>query len=135
MQLRLSDVRAFPLVAITVLMAIVLCLFGIYVIIPPTWWGLDLKTSYPSIIGRSIFGVLTAYPAIMILYYNVRYSLHDLIKNKYKRIRPYIFWMGVVWSYITILRIIGSGWLPPVFLIYLAMAVISFIIWFSNKYM
>lgn len=135
MQLRLSDIRAFPVVAITLVLAVVLLLFGVYLIIPSNWLGLALSTAYPDVIGRSIFGLLTSAPAVPIIYCNIKYDLKTLIKDKYKKLRPYVFWMGVTWLYLCVLRIVVAGWFPPIFLIYLALALVSFIIWFSNKYM
>lgn len=134
MQLRLSNIKAFPAIAIIVILALTLCLLGIYVIIPPELLGVAGNTTYPSIIVRSIFGMFMAYPAVVILYANVRYNLKTLIKERMPKLRPYIFWMGVTYAYLTILRILIAGLFPPIFLAYMALAIISFIVWLSNRY-
>jgi hypothetical protein len=134
MQLKLSNIKAFPAVAVSVVLAVTLCLFGIYVIIPSDWLGLAVGTAYPNLTVRSIFGLFMAYPALPILYCNIRYDLKTLVTEKMYKLRPYLFWMGVTYIYMCALRILIVGFLPPIFLLYLALAIISFIIWLSNKY-
>lgn len=134
MQLRLSNIKAFPAIAISIILALTLLLFGIYVIIPSDWLGLAIGTAYPNVIVRSVFGIFMAAPAIAILYYNVRYDIRTLVKYKVDKIRPYVFWMGVTYVYMCILRILIVGLFPPLFLLYLSLAAISFVVWLSNRY-
>lgn len=135
MRLNLSNIKAFPTVAISLLLALTLCFFGIYVIIPTDWLGLPTTTVYPNLIVRSIFGIFMALPAIPIIYCNIKYSLKTLVKTKLKKIRPYVFWMAVTYFYLTTLRILIVGLFPPIWLLYLTLGLISMIIWFANKYM
>jgi hypothetical protein len=134
MQIRFSNVKAFPTVAISILLALGLLIFGIYVIIPPTWLGLSIKTAYPNIIIRTIFGTLMASPAIPILYCNIKYDLKTLVTYKLKRLRPFVFWMGVTYLYLCVLRIMIAGVFPPIWLLYLVLGIISLVIWLANKY-
>ena len=134
MQLRLSNIKAFPAIAISIILAVTLLLFGIYVIIPADLLGLPVTTAYPNLIVRSIFGIFMSAPAIPILYCNIRYDLKTLVTEKMHKLRPYMFWMGVTWIYLCILRILIAGLLPPIFLVYLALAAISFVVWLSNRY-
>ncbi len=130
----MSNIKAFPTVAISLILALTLCLFGVYVIIPSDWLGLAVTSAYPSILVRSIFGVLMALPAVPIIYCNVRYDLKTLVKTKLKKIRPYVFWMAVTYFYLTALRILIAGLFPPIWLVYLALGLISIVIWLANKY-
>lgn len=134
MQLKLSNVKAFPAIAVSIILALTLLLFGVYIIIPSQWLGLAVGSVYPNWITRSIFGIFMAAPAIPILYCNIRYDLKTLVKEKMHKLRPYMFWMGVTWVYLCILRILIAGFFPPIFLVYLALAAISFVVWLSNKY-
>ena len=134
MQLKLSNIKAFPALAVSIILALTLLLFGVYVIIPADWLSLPISKAYPNILVRSIAGVFMAFPAIMILYYNIRYDLKTLLTKKVDKLRPYIYWMGVTYGYMSILRILIAGVFPPIFLLYLTLAVITFVIWLSNKY-
>lgn len=134
MQIRLSNIKAFPAIAVSIILALTLLVFGVYVIIPSSLLGLAATSAYPNIAVRSLFGIFMAYPAIPILYCNFRYDLKTLIKDKMPKLRPYMFWMGVTYTYICILRVLIAGFFPPIFLLYLALAAISFVVWLSNKY-
>lgn len=134
MQLRLSNIKAFPAIAVSIILAITLLLFGVYVIIPSEWLGLAVTNAYPNLIARSIFGIFMSAPAVPILYCNIRYDLKTLVTEKMQKLRPYMFWMGVTWIYVCILRILIAGFFPPIFLVYLALAAISFVVWLSNRY-
>lgn len=133
MRLSLSNIKAFPIVAISIVLALTLLLFGVYVCIPADWLGIT-TSAYPNAIVRSIFGFITAFPALPVLYYNIRYNLVTLVKKKWKRVRPYIFWMAVTYFYLCTLRILYLGLFPPLWLLYLALGFVSTIIWFSNRY-
>jgi hypothetical protein len=133
-RLKLSNIKSFPAVAISIVLAFTLCLFGIYVIIPSDWLGIPVTTAYPNLTVRSIFGIFMSYPGLRILYAHIRYDLKSLVKEEMQKLRPYIFWMGVTYTYMCALRILIVGIFPPIFLLYLALAVITFIVWFSNRY-
>jgi hypothetical protein len=133
MHIKLSNVKAFPTVAISIVLALVLALLGVYAFIPADWLGIAV-TVYPNFLIRSIFGIITAFPAIPILYSNIRYDLKTLVEQKMPKLRPYMFWMSVTYFYLTALRILYAGPFPPIWLLYLALGIISTIIWLTNRY-
>lgn len=134
MQLKLSNIKAFPAIAVSIILALTLLFFGVYVMLPVDLLGLPISAAYPNLIVRSIAGMFMAYPAIPIIYCNIKYDLKTLVSEKMQKLRPYMFWMGVTYGYMCILRILIMGFLPPLFLLYLALAAISFVVWLSNKY-
>jgi uncharacterized membrane protein YfcA len=135
MQVRLDNIKAFPAIAVSVILAFTLLLFGIYVMIPTDLLGLAISKAYPNIFVRSIFGIFMAFPAIPILYCNIKYDIKTLVKDKMPKLRPYIFWMGVTYGYMCALRILIAGVFPPIFLLYLTLSAISFVVWLSNRYL
>jgi hypothetical protein len=135
MHIKIGNIKAFPTVAISIILALVLVLFGIYVMIPADWLGVSVTASaYPNLIIRSVFGIITAAPAMPILYCNVRYDMKTLVETKLPKLRPYIFWMAVTYFYLTALRILYAGFFPPIWLVYLALGLISTTIWLTNRY-
>lgn len=134
MQVKFSNIKTFPTVAISILLALTLLAFGIYVIIPPDWLGLTLTTPYPNIVIRSAFGALMSAPAIPILYCNIKYDLKTLVTTKLKKLSPYMFWMGVTYIYLCALRITVAGVFPPLWILHAVAALITLIIWMANKY-
>ncbi len=121
-----------PLVAISLILSVVLILFGIYVIIPGDWLGIIVTSVYPNQLIRSGFGLLMMAPAIPIIYWNIKYDLKTYLDRKHKQKRPFLFWMGVTYFYLTALRIIVIGVFPPLWLLYLALGLIAMILWMER---
>lgn len=131
-KLKASNIRMSPLTAISLVLSIVLILFGIYVIIPADWLGIVVTSVYPSQLVRSLFGGLMMAPAIPILYWNIKYDLNTYLDKKHKQKRPYLFWMGVTYFYLAALRIAVIGLFPPIALLYIALGLITMILWMER---
>jgi hypothetical protein len=131
MHLKLYNVKTQPAIAITVILALILLTFGIYVIIPPAWLGLVANAAYADQLVRSVFGIFMCVPAIPILYKNIKYDLRTYVTKKAHTDRPFLFWMGVTYFYLCALRIIAVGIFPPVWIAYIALGLISMVLWLA----
>lgn len=128
-----QSIKDHPTVAITIVAAIILVLFGIYSMIPAAiFGGAAVASAYPLEWLRALLGLFIMAPAIPIIYWNMKDKLDDYLIKQH-RTRKYIFWMGVTYFYLTIFRILWAGFFPPIWLIYLGFGVVMMIIWMGVK--
>lgn len=132
-QVRLDDIRTWPTVAISIVLSMVLILFGIYIMIPAEWLSVVVTSVYPSQLVRMFFGLLLMAPGLMVMYLNIKYDLRVYIKEKRTKSTVALFWMGISFLYLCALRIIVIGVFPPIWLLYLALGLITMILWMEGK--
>lgn len=112
-----------PMEMIEMLLAIFLFLFGLYVMIPQEF--LPTTSVYQNNLVKMIFGGLMAAPAVSLLYHRFTGDMESYIYIKQNKRRKALFWISITWFYMTILRILVQPILPPIFLAFLGMALIS----------
>jgi len=114
-----------PMETIEMLLAFFLLLFGLYVMTPQEY--LATASVYQNNIAKFIFGGLMAAPAISLLYQRFSGDMESYIYIKQKKRRKALFWISVTWFYMTILRMLVQPLLPPIWLAFLAIALIAVI--------
>lgn len=114
-----------PMEMIEMLLAIFLFLFGLYVMIPQEF--LPTTSVYQNNLVKMIFGGLMAAPAVSLLYQRFSGDMESYIYIKQKKRRKALFWISVTWFYMTILRMLVQPLLPPIFLAFLGLSLISII--------
>ena len=114
-----------PMETIEILLAFFLLLFGLYVMIPQEF--LPTTSVYQNNLVKMIFGGLMAAPAVSLLYHRYSGDMESYIYTKQKKRRKSLFWISFTWFYMTILRISALPILPPIFLAFLCIALISII--------
>jgi hypothetical protein len=114
-----------PMEMLEMLLAIFLFLFGLYVMIPQEL--LSTASVYQHNIAKFIFGGLMAAPAIALLYHRFSVDMESYIYIKQKKRRKALFWISITWLYMTILRMLVQPLLPPIFLAFLGLSLISFV--------
>lgn len=129
--IKLSTIREHPLAAIAVVLALVLMGIGIFLLAPPTWFG--VATAYPTTIARSVFGVLIMAPATPIVWRAFRYDFGLFHLNARKNSKCF-FWMSVTYMYLAVIRMLAIGVFPPIWLLYIGAAFTMAIIWMVNKW-
>lgn len=126
-----SGVRAMmytgkhPMETIEILLAFFLLLFGLYVMVPLEF--LPTTSVYQNNLVKMIFGGLMITPAISLLYHRYSGGMESYIYTKQKKRRKSLFWISFTWFYMTILRFSAFPILPPIFLVFLCVALISII--------
>lgn len=118
-------VGRYPMEMIEILLAIFLLLFGLYVMIPQEF--LSTTSVYQNNIVKMIFGGFLAAPAVALLSRRISGDMESYIYIKQKKRRKALFWISITWLYMTILRILVQPILPPIFLAFLGLSLISFI--------
>jgi hypothetical protein len=114
-----------PMETIEMLLAIFLFLFGLYVMIPQEF--LSVTSVYQNPIVKFIFGALMAAPAATLLYHRFSSDTESYIYIKQNKRRKALFWISVTWFYMAMLRMLASPLLPPLFLTFLALSLVSFV--------
>lgn len=114
-----------PMEIIEMLLALFLFLFGLYVMIPQEF--LPTASVYQNNLVKMIFGGLMAAPAVSLLYQRFSGDMESYIYIKQKKRRKALFWISVTWFYMTILRIMVQPLLPPIFLAFLGLSLVSFV--------
>lgn len=122
----LAYIRKHPMELIELISAIGLLLFAIYVMIPLEWLG-SISTAYQYSWLRSVFGVLMALPAIRLLFIRFTSSTDEYIYYRQSNRRKALFWMGFTWLYMAALRVLSAAFLPPLFLLYLLISLITIV--------
>jgi len=122
----LSFIRKHPMEVIELISAIGLLLFGIYLIIPLELLG-TVSTSYQLSWLRSLFGILTALPAGRLIYLKLSSSTDEFIYYRQSNRRKALFWISFTWLYMSALRILSIAFLPPLFLLYLLLSLITIV--------
>lgn len=114
-----------PMEMIEMLLAFFLFLFGLYVMIPQEF--LSTTSVYQNNLVKMIFGGLMAAPAVSLLYQRLSGDMESYIYIKQKKRRKALFWISVTWFYMTVLRIMVQPLLPPIFLAFLGLSLVSFV--------
>lgn len=122
----LSFIRQHPMEVIELISAVGLLLFGIYLIIPLEWLG-TVTTAYHYSWLRSIFGILTALPAARLLYLKFVSTRDEFIYYRQSNRRKALFWISFTWFYMSILRLLSVAFLPPLFLLFLLLSLITIV--------
>lgn len=118
-------VGRYPMEMIEILLATFLLLFGLYVMIPQEF--LSTTSVYQNNLVKMIFGCFMAAPAVALLSRRISGDMESYIYIKQKKRRKALFWISVTWFYMTILRILVQPILPPIFLAFLGLSLVSFI--------
>jgi len=114
-----------PMEMIEMLSAFFLLLFGLYVMLPQEVFG--LSSVYQTDLIKLIFGGLMATPAAMLLGYRFSTDLESYIYHKQKKRRKALFWISFTWFYMTALRMLVQPLVPPLFLAFMAITLITVI--------
>lgn len=122
----LSYVRKHPMETIEMFSAVFLLLFAIYVMIPLEWLP-AVSTAYQYSWLRSSFGVLMALPAIRLIYVKFTASTDDFIYYRQEKRRKALFWISMTWLYMAALRLLSTAILPPLFLLFLLISLITLV--------
>lgn len=122
----LSFIRKHPMEVIELISAIGLLLFAIYLIIPLEWLG-TVATAYHYSWVRSIFGVLTALPAARLVYIKFVSSTDEFIYYRQINRKKALFWIAFTWFYMSALRLLSVAFLPPLFLLFLLLSLITIV--------
>lgn len=125
----LKYIKTNPTVPVTAFLAIGLLVLGLYSLFPVEWFGATAPTSN---LVRFFFGVFILMPTTPLLYWMIKDNRFDYL-DKQKRTRPYLFWMGVTYFYLAMLRILAYGFFPPLFILYLVCGLITMTIWLGVK--
>lgn len=112
-----------PMEMIEMLSAFFLLLFGLYVMLPQEVFG--LSSVYQTDLIKFIFGGLMATPAALLLGYRFSTDLESYIYHKQKKRRKALFWISFTWLYMTILRMLVQPLVPPLFLAFMAITLIT----------
>ena len=115
----------YPMEIVEILLAIFLLLFGLYVMIPQEF--LPGTSVYQNDLVKIIFGGLMSSPAVYLLNQRISVDMESYIYIKQKKRRKALFWIFITWFHITILRMLVQPLLPPLFLAFLALSLISFV--------
>lgn len=110
---------------IEMLSAFFLLLFGIYVMVPQEVFG--LTSVYQNDLVKLIFGGLMATPAALLLGYGFSTDLESYIYHKQKKRRKALFWISFTWFYMTVLRMLVQPLVPPIFLAFMAITLITMV--------
>lgn len=125
----LKYIKTNPTVPTTMFLALGLLVLGIYSLFPVEWFGATTATNN---LVRLIFGIFILMPTTPLLFWMIKDSRFEYL-DKQKRTRPYLFWMGVTYFYLTVFRILAYGFFPPVFILYLVCGLITMTIWLGVK--
>jgi hypothetical protein len=125
----LNYIKTNPTIVITGILAALLIILGIYSIIPASIIGAATFTTNAI---RFIFGIFILIPALPVLYWIIR-DKREEYEMKQSRTRPYLFWMGVTFFYLTVFRLLAYGLFPPVGVLYLGCGLITMVIWLGVK--
>lgn len=112
-----------PMETIELLSAFFLLLFGLYVMLPREVFG--LSSVYQTDLIKLIFGGLMATPAALLLGHRFSTDLESYIYHKQKQRRKALFWISFTWFYMTVLRMLVQPLVPPIFLAFLAITLIT----------
>ena len=112
-----------PIEIIEMILAFFLLLFGLYVMLPREVFG--LSSVYQTDLIKLIFGGLMATPGALLLGYRFSGDLESYIYHKQKKRRKALFWISFTWFYMTVLRMLVSPLVPPIFLAFMAITLIS----------
>jgi hypothetical protein len=119
-----NHVNRYPMEAIETVLAALLSIFGVLALIPPEWLG-QSNTVYGLYLLRAAFGITWLLPALPIIYWRIRLSIHEYIYVYQNKRRIRLFWIAITWMYFCILSLITRPVFPPHWLIYSALALIS----------
>lgn len=108
---------------IEMLSAFFLLLFGLYVMLPREVFG--LSSVYQTDLIKLLFGGLMATPAALLLGYRFSTDMDSYIYHKQKKRRKALFWISFTWFYMTVLRMLVQPLVPPIFLAFLAITLIT----------
>lgn len=122
----LSSIRKHPMEVIELISAIGLLLFALYLIIPIEWLGVSFSAYQYSWL-RSLFGVLTAIPAVRLLYLKFTSSTDEFVYYRQINRKRALFWISFTWFYMCVLRILSVAFLPPLFLLFLLLSLITIV--------
>jgi len=122
----LTYVRKHPMETIEMLSAGCLLLFSFYLMIPLEVLG-TVSTAYKLSWLRSLFGILTSLPAIRLIY--LKFSSTNDVYTYYRQTnrRKALFWMSFAWLYMCMLRLLTTAFLPPLFLLYLLISLVTLV--------
>ena len=112
-----------PMEIIEMLSAFFLLLFGLYVMLPQEVFG--IASVYQTNLVKFVFGTLMVIPAALLLGYRFSTDLESYIYHKQKQRRKALFWISSTWFYMTALRMLIQPLAPPIFLVFLAMTLIT----------
>ena len=118
-------IERHPMEIIEMLSAFFLLLFGLYVMLPQEVFG--LSSVYQTDLIKLIFGGLMATPAALLLGYRFSTDLESYIYHKQKKRRKALFWISFTWFYMTILRMLVQPLVPPLFLAFMAITLITIV--------
>lgn len=124
----LKYIRTNPTVLITMVLALTLVVLGLYSIFPAEWFGASSAVINPV---RLIFGLFIMTPSLPVLFWMLK-NKKSYIEHQ-KKVKPFLFWMGVTYFYLTAFRILAYGLFPPVAILYLACGVITMSIWLGVR--
>jgi|SRR6185436_11316413 len=122
----LSSIRKHPMEAIELISGTGLLLFAIYIITPLEWLGITSPTYKLSWL-RSLFGILTAAPAVRLLYIRLTSSSDEFIYYRQNNRRKALFWISFAWFYMFFLRLLAAAFLPPLSLLFLLLSLITIV--------
>ena len=114
-----------PLESIELIIAIVTLAFAIYTGLPEEIRG--ISSAYDHNAVRIIFASIMAYPAVSLITLRVTKSIHDYIYTYPVKRRLSLFMLSMTWIFISLLRIVVVSFLPPIWIAYLAFAIISYV--------
>lgn len=112
-----------PIECIELLSAFFLFLFGLYVMLPREVFG--LTSVYENDLVKLIFGGFMATPAAFLLGYRFSGDLESYIYHKQNKRRKALFWISFTWFYMTVLRMLVQPLVPPIFLAFLAITMVT----------
>lgn len=116
-----KTIRAFPLEMIEVVLALVLFCLALYTLIPTEWLG--VQSVYPIYAGKAAGAGLMAIPALTILFHRFK-GIRNYVEKAKVRKRA-MLGMAVMYIYIAILRIVVVALFPPIFILYLGLALVA----------
>ncbi len=125
----LKYIRTYPLSIIMAWLSIGLVVLGIYSMFPAEWFGV---VSVADNLTRFISGCFILAPSVPILYWFIK-DKREVFIQKEPRTRPFLFWMGVTYFYLSIFRTLAYGLFPPVGILYLVCGLITMTIWLGVK--
>ncbi len=118
-------IERHPIEVIEMLSAFFLLLFGLYVMLPQEVFG--MSSVYQTDLIKLVFGGLMATPAALLLGHRFSTDLESYIYSKQKKRRKALFWISFTWFYMTILRMLVQPLVPPIFLAFMAITLITVI--------
>lgn len=116
-----KTVKAFPLEMIEVVLALVLFCLALYTFIPAEWIG--VQSAYPVYLGKVAGGAVMSIPALTILFQRSK-GIRNYVEKVKVRKRA-LLGMAVMYFYIAILRVVVVSLFPPIFILYIGLALVA----------